>query len=604
MAIIMGPVLKFVGIEKTDAAEYWNVSALIITEEAVPPVLEYMTDGKTHRVSKSDAHDPESSLIELEKFEYNIKAFNTREAMTSRFRKDDAVTWHTYRYDFRIPRSDTEKAVTYRFTSGGQPALYAAFTDKHVRSNATVADFHFYVPGRQSELNYAFASCNGFSDPAAMRKIDDNNALWRFMQDRHESRTSEYKDDKITVAHVEPKAGGRHYHALLLGGDQVYADSIWHDIAWLKALNEKRKKEFKTYKLSAAEKADIEVFYTSLYIGRWATPAEPRGHCAHLFASIPIMAMWDDHDIVDGWGSYTDEENLADASITIFRAAYRTFALFQQHGLNSIPADTGFKQGYLAIGRDPQPVEPPPLSYTYKIDQTAILAIDTRTKRTRKRILDEEGWQEITDWLETAQKDTSIRNLIVMLSIPAMHASYDSVADLSGRIPNAKANELQDDMFDHWATREQKGERSRLIKKLFDFAKHNKGRVTIVSGDVHVAAAAVIRDKRGTGRYAGDEIYQLTSSGIVHPPPAWYELLLLETLFMPETEKISDDIIGTRATLGDGGPASLRSRNWLSLEFEAAKASQVRSTTMWVNWYGEGETDSPYMLPLESPTLT
>lgn len=54
--------------------------------------------------------------------------------------------------------------------------------------------------------------------------------------------------------------------------------------------------------------------------------------------------------------------------------------------------------------------------------------------------------------------------------------------DFDGKI------ELLDDLEDHWAAAVHKKERNDLIRRLQAFAKEKKVRVTILSGDVHLAA--------------------------------------------------------------------------------------------------------------------
>jgi hypothetical protein len=52
------------------------------------------------------------------------------------------------------------------------------------------------------------------------------------------------------------------------------------------------------------------------------------------------------------------------------------------------------------------------------------------------------------------------------------------------------------------------------------FADSKKCRVAVLSGDVHVGALGMIESTRGTAEEPSSQVInQLTSSGIVHPPP-------------------------------------------------------------------------------------
>ena len=84
------------------------------------------------------------------------------------------------------------------------------------------------------------------------------------------------------------------------GGDQIYADgnskiSIWQ---WLKKIKEK------ITDLPPEERREIMTsWYRDLYRGYWG-PLDLR----RVFRSYPTYMVWDDHEIMDGWGSYTKDE--------------------------------------------------------------------------------------------------------------------------------------------------------------------------------------------------------------------------------------------------------------------------------------------------------
>jgi hypothetical protein len=591
MAIVMGPVLKFVGTSGNNMT--WRVSALVVVEASDPvPVVEFSADGVSGKAKG----------VVCGKLTRQTTAKGDTDALPKRFRGQD-IKWTAYRMVIETKRGVAQSEVVYRVIAGGKPCAFACFNENTRQADIVLKEpFSYVVPGTSGQLSFAYASCNGFSSEKTRKSVDDHNAMWRFMIDRHQGVKSADESPHDIRADLKPPPK-RSYHLLLLGGDQVYADNIYFELDWLQTLNSKRKSDFLAYKPKPQDLEDLEAFYFSLYVQRWSNPTEQRGHCAHLLARIPYMAMWDDHDIIDGWGSYEDAENMAPTSLAMFAAAQNAFCIFQQHLPLTSTAEALMNEGFLSVQLNQRNRPAGALSHGHHVDDVALIAIDTRSMRTRRRILDENGWQEFDDWVDKTEKSKP-KHVLVMLGIPAMHADYSSIADAAGKVPNEMANELQDDMFDHWATREQKGERSRLIKKLFGLAQVTGCRVSLLSGDVHLAVAAVIRDRRNNDRYNGDEMYQLTSSGIVHPPPGWLELLAMESMFMPNTEKLSENIEGRRITLGDGGPKALRRRNWMSLEFESSKANpMLRDDTLWVNWFAEGETDSPYSMPLEYPSV-
>jgi hypothetical protein len=68
-----------------------------------------------------------------------------------------------------------------------------------------------------------------------------------------------------------------------------------------------------------------------------------------MFASVPTLMMWDDHDIFDGWGSYSPERQQSEVFQGIFNIAREYFYLFQRQGVESeycIAPKHGFTVGH------------------------------------------------------------------------------------------------------------------------------------------------------------------------------------------------------------------------------------------------------------------
>ncbi len=93
-------------------------------------------------------------------------------------------------------------------------------------------------------------------------------------------------------------------HFVIGAGDQVYTDgnkrvSIWN---WLEKVEDDLLKDY-----SKEEQHKIMMsWYRDIYRGYW-------GHLPirKVFRQFPTYMIWDDHEIMDGWGSYTKKE-LAD----------------------------------------------------------------------------------------------------------------------------------------------------------------------------------------------------------------------------------------------------------------------------------------------------
>ncbi len=431
-----------------------------------------------------------------------------------------------YRYLFAASLEDRERALDYDI--GGQRYRVA-------------------VPARNLAPRMAYGSCNGFSSPKAMNSVKnkDRNKLWQMMAARH---------------------GGSPYHLLLLGGDQVYADSMWESTRHMKAWHELGWAVANAAPATPEIQAELRDFYFRLYVARWSQPM-----VREMLAVIPTIMMWDDHDIIDGWGSYPRERQQCPVFQALKDAAAEAFKTFQQHlaptePTSAIAPANGFTFGHV-------------------IANTAILAIDMRFERTEKQVLSEAHWNLVYGWLNgIAPEGHGIEHLVLMSSIPVVYPDFDLIERILGFWPGQQ--ELEDDLRDHWNSRPHKGERVRLIHRLLTYAKDKNIRPTILSGDVHVAALGLIESDRDNGGSGESVINQFISSGIVHPAPPGLMLFALRHLF-DNSYEIDRGIIARMTEFPGTQHRFIGQRNFLSLEPDPVP----KKARIWANWIVEGEED-------------
>lgn len=448
--------------------------------------------------------------------------------------------WKVHRYEFEILLTDADQSIEYRFANN--PGM----------------TWTFHLPAKNASPRMAYASCNGFSNPKDMKNVPDQNRLWREMAKKHG---------------VEP------FHILLMGGDQVYADEIWHKPLmkdWLDLDAGKRR----TTPFSEMMEKEVHDFYFGIYRRRW-TQKDPRP----MFASIPCIMMWDDHDIFDGWGSYDKKDQQCPVYRGVFRHAREHFRLFQR-ALPPVDLD----QGNPAKPDDLVYSCPPYLGDMLVAGEIVILALDMRSQRTSSRVIDTPQWNDIYEKLGILLKGnkttSTFKHLLVMSSIPVVHPDFSKVEEFLSVIPGRQ--EVEDDLKDHWHSRTHKGERERLVANLLTTAKDAGIRVTILSGDVHVGAVGVIEAKREAGiSENANAISQLTSSAIVHPAPPGIFLFALEHLMTGDSDEMETRGIYTRMLKFPGTRNYfIGARNWMSIEPDD-------SDRLWVNWHVENE-DEPY----------
>lgn len=414
----------------------------------------------------------------------------------------------------------------------------------------------FYVPPLGKSPRIAYGSCNGFSADKYRKKVLDRaNALWFRLIARHK------------------EVRGKEYNLLVLGGDQIYSDDLMAIPGEMKDWGEL----WHSKKISASwtkkHEAQVDQYFARTYVERWGQ-AGPK----EAFQSIPYVAMWDDHDITDGWGSYPQDLHECPVYKNLFRIASSYYRLFQQHlAVNETHPAAVPNQGPGANGH----------SLVYSgLGEIAFLVPDLRSERhpdlrskgkfTPTQIASEETWRAIFDWLDELDT-TKHKHLIVYSSLPVAYLDLNAAEVALNALPGQW--ELEDDLRDHWRSKPHRDERQRLIKRLLNFAARGT-RVTIVSGDVHVAAAAVIESKLPQHPRGSGVIFQLVSTGIVHTPPPAVAVYFMEQFGSGE-ELVEMGITCRQLPLGFKGHFLVPERNFLSLEPDG-------KSRIWANFYVEG----------------
>ncbi|KAF9896128.1 hypothetical protein BX616_008077, partial [Lobosporangium transversale] len=187
-------------------------------------------------------------------------------------------TWegnHFYRYDIQLTLlAHREKNIEYWFETEDGRRVHQP------------QKWNFFIPALDEPFNWAFYSCNGFTsdveDPETNFK--GANPLW----------------DDLLASH-----DGKPFHAMIGGGDQIYNDDVLaipEMLEWLGMDEETRiATEFTNEKKYAVEK-----YYFDHYAQHFIT-----GTYSKALSLIPSVNTWDDHDILDGYGSYPDNYQLS-----------------------------------------------------------------------------------------------------------------------------------------------------------------------------------------------------------------------------------------------------------------------------------------------------
>lgn len=474
--VICGPLLNY---RRQTGDQTWHGSILLVTKPSSPnPQLRIEGAGAVGSTVASGSAPQVSSPTAQKLYEDPTKTF--------------------WRFFIDVPFLDYEAKWAY--------TVYPGATGDIIRT--------FVVPSKTQSMRIMFHSCNGFS---VGTDVDawSGPALWNDVLRMHEQQP---------------------FHVMIGGGDQIYNDSVRVDgplKPWTDIGNPKKRREF-PFNEDMREKCDV--FYFDNYV-KWYGQ-EP---FKSANAVIPQINIWDDHDIIDGFGSYTDHFMRCHVFRGIGGVAHKYYMLFQHHlpppkstftsdapaTLHTAQGDTtgadpaqlkdtwvltGDKEdpSYI-IGAKPGPyVEEHSRSiYCQLGSRIAFVGIDARTERTRHQVNYPETYNAIFDRLESEIKASpTIKHLILLLGVPIAYPRLQWLENifqspimgpikflnkrfgLAGGIFNQFDGnvDLLDDLDDHYTARHHKRERRELIQRLQKFSKTHSVRVSILGGDVHLAA--------------------------------------------------------------------------------------------------------------------
>ncbi|KAF2764776.1 hypothetical protein EJ03DRAFT_281401, partial [Teratosphaeria nubilosa] len=492
-----GPLLRYTGLRTEPASssqkrEVWRGSVMIVTDDRQSDY----SSAPTLRIfaQPSELHIPPP--------QHKIGKY--REARAHRLHVERGYTF--WRFNLEIELASTQKRVAYRINKG--PAI------------------GFWIPARGETMNIMFHSCNGFSMSVNPADFSGPDPLWRDVLNRHQSRP---------------------FHVMLGGGDQVYNDRVEHNSALFKQWMEIKNPEHKHRAEFTPEMQDeLEEFYLNRY-AMWFS----QGLFGMANGQIPMVNIWDDHDIIDGYGSYPHHFMSTRVFTGVGNVAFKFYMLFQHQ---SLIQETEQTEPSWLLGASPGPyiVERSRSVFMRLGQRVAFLGLDCRTERMRDEILSQETYDIVFDRIrhELGAKEGEegrgagqgeIAHLIVLLGVPIAYPRLNFLENIltSKMMDPVKALgragmlggfvnkfdggvEILDDLDDHWTAKHHKDERNWFVQELQDLAAETSVRITILSGDVHLGAIGQFYSKKTLGVQKDKDFRYMpnvVSSAIVNTPP-------------------------------------------------------------------------------------
>lgn len=467
--IVCGPVLRLRYVDyKTDL---YHGSILIVTRnkgQEDAPQIKYTT-GPSHPSS-------ENSPLRYGEFEPTMFYSETFEGSEI----------HMYRYNVMLSLTEYEQTVKY--TVNGDSKMH----------------YRFFIPSRNTDFNVISYSCNGFS--VSTNTTTFKGSMWFDIMNKHSDV---------------------HYNVMLGGGDQIYSDgiSLFSDKVreWVETKDPLKKRNMVA---DDAFKKDLSHFYMKEYLewygyGHWKGSTENSKTTQTCFpialATIPSVNIWDDHDTIDGWGSYSDSLMKTSVFSSIGKASFKYYMLFQHH-VSLEEKDAYLQDKMWLLGREPSPFigELSHSVFTRVGPNMAMLGLDCRTERSLKTIVLRSTYDAMFERLTQEVKTQKFDHLLLMLGVPIAYPRMVMLEWLftsrllfplkylsrKGIVAPGFVNEfngdveLLDDLNDHWCSRHHKRERNWLLARLQDFGAKYGVRITILSGDVHLASMGRFRSRQ------------------------------------------------------------------------------------------------------------
>jgi len=294
-------------------------------------------------------------------------------------------------------------------------------------------------------------------------------------------------------------------HALVMLGDQVYADEVHPHIQ---------------DQLEGDEVSDYDD-YVELYKASWGEPV-----IRWLLSTVPSAMIFDDHDVHDDWNTsieWVQEMRQKDWWRKRVVAAFESYLIYQHLG-NLSPSERDEFELYEQLRTAPdaterlrafarqadEEVKGTRWSYCRDIGPARLVMIDSRAGRVldpgQRSMVDQEEWRWIEEHACGDVDHLLIGTSLPLIMGPAMHwleAWNEVTADGAwGRLVKKVAEKLRQELdLEHWPAFQESFRRMCALVR--EVGAGNRGTapstICVLSGDVHHAYLAEVGFPAGAG---------------------------------------------------------------------------------------------------------
>lgn len=364
----------------------------------------------------------------------------------------------------------------------------------------------------------------GYEKPKSFKTMSDNNDDISFgVSSCHDPFKKDYRSGGGLWDEYYDLLKQTNSDFIVACGDQAYVDTTEDDIwLWIK---EHKTDIYKEYKDNPTLLKDFCVsIYRSVYRKYWQSPGLRR-----VFGEFPTYMIWDDHEIMDGWGSYTKKERLEqlDYLYDVWDEDIDQDTPEESEAFKQLLIDSMFyaaKKVYEEYQHSHNPDttnNTDDLQYDYSFDMGSLgfYTLDMRGHHNYEnpegeRILGLAQFDRFKNWIESDETKNK-EALFIVSPVPMVHWHSTFVNTLD--ILSAK-----DDFRDEWDHESNYMERDKILDLVFSYSSKSGKPVTFISGDVH--CAGIFELTRTSSAKA--KVFQFTSSGITRPPAPWISELM------------------------------------------------------------------------------
>ncbi|TIA92650.1 hypothetical protein E3P81_01381 [Wallemia ichthyophaga] len=496
-------------------------------------------------------------------------------------------TFTFWRFMIDVPLGESENAVEYGINGG---ARYA-----------------FHVPAHSQHLRWIGQSCNGFSMGVNPADFNGPFRLW----------------DDVLRQHKE-----KPFHTVVGGGDQIYCDILMREPELQDWVSMEDGEEKQKMPLTEPIAFALDRFFFNHY-SKWFRA----GSFGEAVAKIPQVNILDDHDLIDGFGSYPDELMYSPIFNKIGTSGYFWYLLFQQFTVmevdgSRITSPQGFGEITSAQVRARQKAEenkvPAPKPHTFKSmiiggegvyipfpthntltylgPKVYMLGLDCRAERKLDQMCSRTTWDLCFEAIKRLPEQ--VEQLVWLIGVPLLYPRMvfaekflewkGNPLTFIGRHPwlglNGFVNkfnkdaELLDDLNDHWCAKHHKKERNWFIEQCQKLALDKNLRISFLSGDVHAAAVGRTYSKKKEPTKDHKLMFNVVTSAIVNTPPPPVAAKVVNYLATKKHKslhyiKTEEDAVKLFQVDTNGEesdyPYVMPRRNWTSIEFDESTGNLV-----------------------------